>query len=311
MLTAQDQELRKGKITSTRIAMIAGLSKYGGPIDAYQEILGISPEKETTVDMQRGHYLEDACLHWYRDQYGVAITPGKTAVHPQFECFAATPDGIAENGSKKIVIEAKSPREASHWGEANTDDIPDYHVCQVAWEMACLDMSKAHVVAYVNHEFRCYEIERDKDLENQLIEIAHTFWQKHIQSKTPPEADASKSYADFLARTFAKHNDNLIAADNEATAWAMEYFKNRKQREAYEEREEKAKNHLKKLIGDNYGMRGDGFTVVWREVKGQKSIAWQEIATKLGVTQDMIHEHTCLGKAHRRFNATLLEEIMP
>lgn len=305
-LTAQAQKIRQRRLTGTRIAAIVGLSKHKSPIQVWRELVegadsGVDPD---SPDILRGEFLEPGIRAWYRHLTGLAVHKATPRVHPTHgEIFAAASDAFAgpSVGAWDRVVEIKAPRYADDWGESGTDQIPEYYVPQISLEMACADLPRADIVALLYGEPRIYTIDRDLDLEGVLIEAGLRFWRDHVETGRPPPVDATPDYGEYIAKRFASHGEAVREADAEAEQWAAKLREAKAAIKGAEAVEQEARNHLQALIGDAAGIKGAGWSVSWKTVKGRSSTDWEALARSKGVTEDEVKQHTKQGDGYRRF----------
>ena len=160
-LSREQLEIRKQGVTGSEIAAVAGLSKWGSPIEIWQRKLGLIPEIETTPAMDRGNFLEAGMREWLAKDTGLVIDESSTLVHRDHPLVIATPDGIAyDNGQAVAAVELKSPgpRTCGDWEDPSErqDGIPTYYMPQVIWEMAVLGLDQCIVGALIWGELRIY-----------------------------------------------------------------------------------------------------------------------------------------------------------
>jgi predicted phage-related endonuclease len=87
------------------------------------------------------------------------------------------------------ILECKTanPFATGEWGEAGTDQIPMSYLCQCIWYMAITEIGRADLaVLFGNHDFRIYEITKDVELENLVIQKAEHFWHQYVLKDIPP-----------------------------------------------------------------------------------------------------------------------------
>ena len=96
-LSPAQMAVRRKGITGSQIAVVAGLSPWGSPIDVWREKVEGAPGDllAANEDVQRGVWLEEAVVKWYVHRVGRAVGQLGTVVHPDRPLVIATPDGVS------------------------------------------------------------------------------------------------------------------------------------------------------------------------------------------------------------------------
>lgn len=304
MLSAEQQKLRADGIGGSEIAAVAGLSPWMRPIDVWQRKVE-PPADVDTAHTRRGTFLEEGLRRWYAAETGYRVEPGATLRHPTIARVIATPDGLCYEqgkGRPRHVLELKSPgaRTEGHWGEHGTDQIPDYYVPQVTWEMAAAEVEQADVAALIDGELRIYSLPFDAELFGQLVEVADKFWRDHVEKRTPPPVEGTPSYTDFLKRRFPRSVGVTLSADEHINALAREL----REIEAQEERAEQIRNEIRAYMQDADALDGDGFRVTYRTSKDRESVAWKALAEELKPSAEVLARFTSSKPGPRSFRLT-------
>ena len=325
-LSPKDLELRKGRITGTTLGQIVGMSKYGGPIDAYRYIVdGVSNVDPECEDIKRGYFLEPSLRAWGRNKTGLDIVSAvnrdgvSTRIHRVHNFLAVTPDSYVLDDTGRYVEanEIKAPRYGGEWGEDGSDQIPDHHVPQVALQMAVTNLPSVLVFALVYMELRVYRIMRDMELEEALIGAAEKFYRNHIEPKVPPPPDDSKSYGDYLYSRYPLSSQRVLTANTHQEDLLRLYFDARAKSDRAKKTEQAMRNLLQKEIKDNKGLKGECGSATWSTVKGKRAVDYKTIAEELlplhlPARNDIIEANTRIGNPHRSFRpkpAKDLEEL--
>lgn len=325
-LTLKQRQIRSRGITGSQIAVIAGLSPWGSPVEVWREkVTQVSPGQTDVPGphMERGIFFEDACLRWYVHRTGRAIVPTQTIIHPDHPLVIATPDAVSLDpevpgdrpagggrinwAPSDIVVEVKCPswRTARAWGEEGSDDIPRYYYPQVIWEMAVTGLKNAHVVAYFGDQLRIYNVPWNQAIFDRLREMAEEFWHTHVVPGVPPFPDSSKAYADYLTEAYPRVKEPLAKADGDAQiAAAVAQAKDAEETiRTQMKRLEEAKNVLKMRIGHSRGLEGSFGRVTWANNKDSARIDWEAVAREAGAPEDLVEKHTTVKPGPRVFRA--------
>ena len=211
MLINQDFSVDRTKyIGGSDIGAILGLSKFRTPLEVWMEKTGKEVPIKDSLPLRFGSFAES----FVADEYARAT--GQTLVHDQSTHIHAGHSFMSAH-IDRFVIENKSNEDFSdsqgtlpskilecktanpfvqhEWGEVGTDHVPMAYLCQCIWYMAITNLEKTDLaVLFGNSDFRIYEIQRDKDLENAILEKAKQFWNEHVLKDIPPVGISEKDY---------------------------------------------------------------------------------------------------------------------
>ena len=138
-LTDAQRAIRKTGLGGSEIAAVLGLAtrttEDGAVRTGFDVWLSKTQgfESISTVDAERGIYLEPSVVEWYLARTGFArgMTLG-TVRHKTRPVALCTPDALAlkPDGVARLVS-VKCPRHAHDWGEEGTDDVPQDYLLQL------------------------------------------------------------------------------------------------------------------------------------------------------------------------------------
>lgn len=164
MLTQQELDRRRHFITASDVPAILGKSPWRNAADVYWAKVRGTADK-TNDAMEAGNMLEPIVLQWADRELG-GVLPGDWRV-AENGINAASLDGVTLIGKP---VEAKTsgitgPGSPHQWGEAGTDDIPDYYLLQVQAQLLVTGQTQAFVPALIgNRGFVMYVVERNDRL---------------------------------------------------------------------------------------------------------------------------------------------------
>lgn len=291
-LSAHQIDMRRHGIGASEIAAVNNLSPYQKPIDVYLEKLG-EAKRETTEAMELGNELEPIICRRALRKLGLRdALYGETRAHPREPIALATPDFLLpERPRAALQCKSVTARMLSHWGD-DLDDrgVPLYYVAQVQQEMEVWDLDVVYVAALMaGYETRVYEVKRDRDVGQALVESARRFWDDHVAPRVPPPVDGSRSAEEWLRRRYPRHTDAVLEADADITA-LVETFREACVAKAKADRLRKLyEQRIKELMGSAAVLKGDGWKITWREQKGR--VSWQKVAAELGAAEELIERH--------------------
>ena len=220
MLINQDFSVDRTKyIGGSDIGAILGLSRYRTALQVWMEKTGKDTKKSDSLPMRFGSFAEAFVASEYARATGFELIHDESIyIHPSHSFMSAhidrfvlpksdlssarnrTSDTKCTNATSindnKInpnlfsrILECKTanPFATNEWGEAGTDQIPMSYLCQCIWYMAITGIDKTDLaVLFGNSDFRVYEITRDLDLEELVIQKAMGFWHQYVLKDIPP-----------------------------------------------------------------------------------------------------------------------------
>jgi len=254
-----DHKKRSNGIGSSEIAMLLGISPWGGPHRLWRKKLKLEKDEHTSV-MRRGVYLERAILDWYSDEHGVELSYPGTIRHPDYPWVVDTVDAIVVGVR---CVEAKTRHK--DWG----GEVPLYYQAQCQWHMGCHDLDLCDVPVDTGWDFETLTVERDRELFEKMVEIARVFWINHIETKIPPPLDQDAATSKWLNANVRQNTDRIRVATNDEVALLMQYRNLKLAQKEIAEFEVR----IKEAIGNDDGLNIDGTdaVVTWREnAKGKR-----------------------------------------
>lgn len=215
MISEEQKQNRIGKIGSSDVPSLLGISPYGNKSkakqlrDCYFNVLGLSNRKESS-SMRDGTFLEPAILNWAEWKLGKGFLRDQQSVHPQHDWLIASFDGYAPRYFSRsipdgvcsireehpFVVEVKwveNPEFQSHWGRSGCkkpENIPPYVLAQVMHQLhvAGPEFEIAHVACLrAANGFGLYTIPRDNELIGLIFEEEKRFYMDHLKPRIAPE----------------------------------------------------------------------------------------------------------------------------
>lgn len=168
---------------------------------------------------------------------------------------------------------------------------PDKRI-QCAWYMALFGVDRCRLLALIDtHLRRTYEIERDQDLEDTLLEQVDRFWRSYVLTGEPPPPDGSESYRGYLAQRFSKHGAELVETTPEVDQAIRDHIECKRAASDLVLRTEHVEQVIKSHIGDTAGVRTDVGNVTWKSQRSGRlrvSDALSELYAAAGWLPDQI-----------------------
>lgn len=257
MLTDEQIEARRGRLTSSNVAKAFGFSppSWGTPLDAWNDIMGRSRRDETT-DMTMGHLLEPVVAAVFARETGHVLIPGDTVLFEEWA--ASTPDYLIHGTADALECKAVGEDLWAHWGPGKPD-VPLYVETQVRWQMMCCNLERVHVWAFfTKSRIGRYLVERDAETEANLRLIGRRWFDAHVVGNVPPKPEMLGG-EEHLRWLMAVHRENtgtfLECADDSVERMRfddlLDFAAKRKEAERLELA---AKTDLVAAVGDHAGL---------------------------------------------------------
>lgn len=311
--------LRRQGVTGSEIAKVAGLSRWGGPLEVWAEkVLAERDRGPDTVDQERGHRLEPVLCDWAADDVGLVAAECGTLQSLVNPLIIASPDRLLYRDLRltdlEAVLEVKSPRRGGAWVNPAEDPagIDPQYLPQVTWEMAAAGLDKAVVGAFVWGEMWTYRVRLDVELLGLLVGCAEKFWTDYVLTRRPPPAD-SPGDLEVLRRVYKAGGIEKSTNDPVVEALVADLLEAQADTVEASTRLEVLKAQVAQVMGEAVALRSPEkpWLVTWKERKGSNRTDWKEVALALaeraGISNDdvikLVDEHTHQGEPTRVFKA--------
>ena len=276
---------RKQVVTATDIAAICGLSPYRSAFDVWlDKTRDDIPPDSTNAAMTWGNRLEPVVAAAYTEQYGIKVAKAEF-IRKDFDGVPAgcTQDYVSEDG--QINVEVKTARSGYAWGDPGSDQIPDYYLTQVTWQMGIAGQRMTHLAVLIGaSDFRIYNVPFDQTFFDSLLDRAREFW-KLVLSKTPPQTDGSVACREYFSHLYRKGNKNLIQNPSQVLCSnAVKFFKLQKAAKFIEAKKEELTNVIISEVGEFGGVKIDGIgklSIV--RSAGRESVSYKGIVEALKI----------------------------
>lgn len=309
-----DMAKRATGIGASEIAAILGLSPWTTPLDIYLRKAGLVEESgEGNQYTKWGLMLEPVIAQAYTEETGIELIGDgrETFTHPEYDFALCTPDRIAADRSRVVEIKTtrftSNDRLAEKWGEPGTDQIPEYYLTQVAWQMAVLDIDVADLAVLIGgSDFRIYTVNRDRELEATLLDVARRFWFDNVLASEPPPPANDEEYGRMLLAKWPKDSGEMIAADEEIESLAAQLRQTKLGIKTLEAEAEATENAIKRRLADNSGCIGTFGKITWKATAERAVIDYKALCN--AVPSDLVKSFTTMKPGMRRFLFTPAKE---
>lgn len=325
-LTAKDLETRKGRITGTSAAAVLGVHHFVSEFEAWRRITGRAPPLEQNARMEFGHLLEPHLRAWYSRTEGVDVAETPTIVHPEHDWIAGSADGITPDR----IWEGKTTgwRQAHRWGVPGTDEIPEEYDVQTRIYLSAFDRPRADVtvavldddqfaalalallagreISLADYDVRNYVVERDLELEAQILDKCGAWHAVHVAGDVQPPLDGSKGATDYLLDRFPRETrgaiDEVRAA--ELGVLANEHWRLDRAIKAAVAAKELVRNRAREILEGHDEGRGDWGSFTYRTPKPSTKFDAKAARAAGAIPPDVVEAYTRTTQARRtlKFN---------
>lgn len=199
----------KQNLTASKIAAVVCKSPWTSKFALHADMTGrYEPEPINPAVLEAGNILEPAVADWYaRHNPGVEVRECKKRNTPVWwvardsENFAATPDRILvdrETGEVTALLEIKTARVASEWGEEGTDEIPEHYRLQALWQMKCTGVKTViFAVLHAGLRFATYRVVWNYSDIAWLTAEAEMFMKSVYTGETPSYSEEPAAFSTY------------------------------------------------------------------------------------------------------------------
>lgn len=295
--------LRKKGLGGSDAAAVCGMNRWRGPLDVYLDKTSHSIDTTDNESMYWGRVMEPVL----RDEFSKRTNLKVEAVPFMFK-FQENPfmladiDGIVhEKDGTVSLLEIKTANgfAAKDW----EDGMPQEYYIQIQHYLAVCDLPKAYVAVLIGgNQFRYEEVERDEETIQTIISMESNFWNNHVLTNTPPQADATSDKA--ISSMYPSSNGTSIILPDEADQLIANIEECKKMEEHLAALKSEAEIKLKSLMKDaECGKTPAGYSVRWKNSQTSRLDT-----TKLKADHaDIVAKYTKTTQ-YRRFSITAPKE---
>lgn len=199
----------KQKITASKVASVVCKSPWTSKFALYAEMTGrYEADPINPAVLEAGNLLEPAVADWFQlHNPGVEVRECKKRGTPVWwvdstdEDFAATPDRILVDkatGEVTALLEIKTARVASEWGEEGTDEVPEHYKLQALWQMRCTGVRTViFAVLHAGLRFATYRVEWNRYSIYGLVDAATDFMDAVRTGRTPDYREEPGAFSTY------------------------------------------------------------------------------------------------------------------
>jgi len=303
-LSDKQKEIREASLGSSDAPIVAGVSPYKSPLELYYQLHGELPRytDEESQAQRIGSKLEPMIAELAAEDLGLKIRRLGTQRHKQHPFMVASLDfEIINNPKGPGVLEIKNRGASKPF-----DTLPDDITLQVAQQMAVTNRDWGIVaVLFGFGNLRTYEVQRDKELEEYLIELEGRFMLR-VQRSEPPDHTWTPETVGILKKLYPTDTGVVIELPEQQGLNVQGFLQSKKELDAAEERKALYEGLLKSAMMDASGATVPGYKLSWKATKaGQKFDA-----DRFKVEQPTLYsQYQKVVPGHRVFRVTPSKEI--
>ncbi|MBV6497638.1 MAG: hypothetical protein JFAIHJKO_02788 [Pyrinomonadaceae bacterium] len=303
MLTDKQKEARDNAIGSSDAPIVAGISTYCSPLELYYKLKGDLPryDDNETWEQKAGSKFEPVIAEIVAEDLGLKIRRCPTRKHPKYDFMAASLDfEIVNNPKGPGILEIKRR------SGARFDTLPDDIALQVAHQMAVTNREWGKVaVLFSWGKPVVFDVERDKEIEEYLIELEARFMMR-VKAGDPPTETWTPETVDLLKKLYPRDSGKVIELPEEVALDCSQFLQSKADLKANKEQKARFEGHLKSLMGDASAAKVPGYSISWKTTKSTKRLDLDRLKAEHA---ELIEQYMVDQPGHRVFRVTPTKEI--
>jgi predicted phage-related endonuclease len=268
MLTDGEKKAREGALGSSDAAIVAGISKDKTTLTLYHQLRGDLPryDDEESEAQKWGSRMQPIIAEVLAEDHGIKYRRCPLRVHKKYSFIVAHLDYeiISDpRGPGCYEIKQRDKHDEPNWEHG----IPDGIALQCVHQMATTNRDYTKIGAlFGGNRGRVFTIERDKELEEYLIEIEVRFMER-VAAGTPPEITGDETAT--LKKLYPADSGRVITLEGPKVLAMLDVFRDAKLGlKAEESRKLAAESWLKNEIKDAAVAKIPGFgSITWKTTK--------------------------------------------
>ena len=272
-------EKRKHYVTGTDAGKLIGVSPYGGKFAVWLDKTGRAAPVVETPAMKAGKKFESAILQTYAEEMNCKLehVDGYQLITcDKYPRLGASLDGW--NHDLQIPVDAKNIKwKNEKWGDAWTDQFPEYYKAQLQVQMMVTGATFAHLaVMFSGQDFFIYQMEWDEDMAQKILDATEEFW-PYVENDQMPEADGSDEATEYIKSEFARGDAAAVKDPTEEILEALKGLQKAKLDEKdAQDRKTEFENRIKLYMGDATAIKG---VCTWKNNKDIVKTDWEQVAS--------------------------------
>lgn len=253
-------EYRRRGIGGSDVAAVFGLSPYLTARDLYYDKIGVATpidDEGNWVQLEVGKLLEELVAKIFSLKIGRPVYKiQEMFYHPQYPFMLADVDFFVDMpNNQTAILETKTTHynNRSQWWDGESGIVPKHYELQVRHYMSVLNLNLAFTCClYANSEDDVVirRLERDMDMEQEMIYLEKIFWENHVQTRVqPPYTECGDLVLQSVERqmAIAEPIDTMAMLDTRMQTIIERYMALQKQKDSLSLQMKAVENAMKKL----------------------------------------------------------------
>lgn len=304
MLTDQQKLERESSLGSSDAPIVCGVSSYGSPLELFYKMHGELPryDDQETMQQKLGSRLEAVIAEIAAEELGIKIRRISSRVHPKYSWMMAHADfEIVNNPRGPGLMECKN-----RGGERPWETIPDSVHLQVVHQLAVTNRPYATVAALFQFGIlKTYEVERDREMEEYLIEIEQRFIVR-VQKGEPPDHTWTPNTVGILRKLYPTDSGQTIALPEKAVGYIAQFLQAKDDLDDVETQKAEAEGALKSMMGEASLATVPGWQLSWKSTKASRKFDVDRFETEQPA---LYAEYQKIVPGYRRFSIKPSKEL--
>lgn len=308
---------RKKSLGGSDVGAILGLNEYRSPYSVWADKLGIIPDQPDNEAMRIGRDLEPYVLSRFSEASGKKTHHINAILrNDKYPHIHANVDSVVTGEKSGVEAKTVSALGAKKYRDG---EFPASYYAQCVAYLAVTEYDRWYLAALImGKDFKIYQLTRFKnDLKPDWCEssvyvpqseidalalAAYEFW-KHVERKTPPEADGSASTTEAVHALYPDSDDETVSLEP-VNDYIRTYLFLQKEEKDISKRLEEAANHIKAYMGESGRGETKLASVTWKSYDRSSFDAKAFAADNPKADLTKYYKTTSL----RRFTVKALEE---
>lgn len=304
-------EARRNGIGGSDAGAIMGVSKWSSPLSVYMDKIGKSVEKEETEAMRQGTdlepYVAERFVRYMEEKEGRKVKVrrcNKILVHPDYPWMIANIDRDIVGEDAGLECKTASTMNRCDYAAGN---IPETYYYQCLHYMAVTGASHWYLaVLQYSRDFHVFDIPRNDDRIEMLIQAEEDFWNNHVLAKVPPlpTGDDNDTAMVNVLYPIVAEVEKVDISEMENDLQVRDMLKS--QLKKLESDIDEIENRIKMKLGDHVGGFSNSYIVNWGQYE-RSSFDKKKLLEDHPEFEALIKQYTTI-KPQRRFMATKVTE---
>lgn len=267
-LSIEQLKERRTFIGGSEISAICGLSRYKSPLQVWLEKTDTKEpdEKESSLQADLGNELENFLARRYEKETGEKVRRMSGIVRSKTlpSYMACHPDGRVIKKETLVEMKTTTAYKEAEW---EGDELPIEYLMQGMWNLGVTGEQEIVFIYLIgNHKFGYKTIKRDDDMIKNMQEKAAHFWTNFVLPRVMPEPTFLDGDTITELYGITPKNETIIQVDEDTNEIFRCLKATKEEIKELEKSEKEMENKLKKLIGENSGIKTEKYQLKWTKI---------------------------------------------